>query len=148
MKQSTFRRRLRDANPLSKAMSGKIQVRRGGAVRLMNTIQSSHAPGDREWTQGDEQQYLYMIESRAFNIIARFESEVGRTLIRNGAANLDSNPGNFDKNGRLTASGVDAIIEGGMTALWRQWREATQPLPTLTRSDINAIREWLRIAPV
>ena len=114
----------------------------------MNTIQSSHAPGDSEWTQGDEQQYLYMIESRAFNTIARFESEVGRTLIRHGAANLDNNPGNFDKNGRITARGVDAIIEGGMIALWRQWREATEPLRSLTRSDINAIREWLKIAPV
>jgi hypothetical protein len=115
----------------------------------MNTIQSSSAPGSSEWAD-EEQQYLYTIESLAFRTVARFESDVGRTLIRHGAATLDGNPGSgyFDEHGRITASGVDAIIEGGMIGVWRQWREVIQKLPSLTRSEINAIRHLRGIAPV
>jgi hypothetical protein len=61
---------------------------------------------------------------------------------------LDDNPDYFDQSGRITASGLNAIIAGGLGRVWKELQGAMDNWRGLTLTEINAIREWRRMPPI
>ena len=98
--------------------------------------------------QAADQQYLYQVECLVAHAMDRSRLEVGRVLIREGAVALDDSPDYFDRSGRITASGLEAIIAGGLGHVWRELREAMHNWRGLTLREINAIRELRRVPPI
>jgi hypothetical protein len=61
---------------------------------------------------------------------------------------LDDNPDYLDRSGRITATGLEAIIAGALSHVWRELREAMQNWRGLTLIEISAIRELRRVPQI
>jgi hypothetical protein len=122
--------------PISKptARPGRIAV-----TNLNNTLPLPSASGttaapapataeQAERARDAEQQHLYQLEQLAFNTLTKCELEVGRALIRDGAAALDDNPAHFDSAGRSPP----AVLMRLSRAAWQECGHNSGPLCTIS----------------
>lgn len=95
-----------------------------------------------------EQPYLRRIELLEAGALSKCEFDLGKALVRHGAENLKSNPFHFDQQDLITDSGVAALIEAALPDLWRDWRDILRGLQSISRHEINAIRELRDLPPL
>lgn len=104
------------------------------------TVPDWHPPTAAEFAEADTV-YQLNLEAQVHRLLTCFKCDVGQTLIQEGAVGLAYDPAYFDDQGRITAFGVDALVDAGMAAVWRKWSDLTRVLQTLTRADIDVMRE-------